>query len=514
MLSPIKTLELYPDQKPHVDSLLESLDIWGMAYDSSDTGEGKTYHVSWIAKERNWKIVVIAPKTVCIEKWNKVPSEYGVPVKSYSYSLVGTGMSELLTSQIISEDGQTIKSFIATGDLIDMFDPDTLLVFDEAHYMKNPGTVRLEACTEIVRVAKMKGSKRIYLSATPIDKIQHAAPMFRFLGIMPYRKLYQYNRRLGMYEARGITSVELVAKQMDMRRFRLICTPPELINKGNINKYAFDLLSEIILPTIRSGLTSDLALKHDIKNLFIRMEPARREKLFKLISELEAIERTIRLEHKGNNSAKGFAYKGKITTILKEIEHAKAHEFNRIIHHVLYYPGTKVAMALWFLDSMETIREYFEEFGLKVLVLKGACSMKDRRRIIELFQTPHNEYRLLLLHPTVGGIGIDLHSLSETEQIYGFINANYSIVPLNQTAGRWNRKGQKTKPITRYMYIDNEDGDKTIQRELGIMDRLAQKTGVLVNVKNVDGNKYPLPGSLSSEFEAGFIENLLSNRGS
>jgi len=504
-----KTLELYDEQRPHVECLMASLDKWGKAYDSSDTGEGKTYHVAYIAKSRGMKIVAVAPKTVCQEKWDKVPLQYGIPTSCYSYALVSNGLRGLMVKQVLPDEGTV---FSATTRLIDMFDANTLLVFDEAHYMKNPGTLRLEACSELVRVAQMKGAKCIYLSATPIDKPQHAAPMFRAFGIMPYRSMYTYNRRTRRYEASGISEVEAVALKMDTKMFRSIYIPAETMNRSKINKYAFDLLQKIILPTIRCGLTSDLALKHDIKNLFVRMNADRRAELFRLVSELEHIERQIAFSKKtdGNRtgSGSGFQYRGKITTILKEIEHAKAYEFTRIIHHVLYRPGNKVCMALWYLDSMRIIREYFEEFGVKVLTLSGACTMDQRKEIIRLFQTPHNEYRLLLLHPTVGGIGIDLHSLSPDEKIYGFINASYSIVPLNQTAGRWNRKGQKSKPITRYLYIDNEETDSTIQRELAIMNKLAEKTSILIKVKDVDETKYPLPGNLNNEFEATFIENL------
>ncbi len=452
-----------------------------------------------------------------MEKWEVVPQEYQVPVKGiYSYSSVGLGMKGLLVSQTVKENGRDIKSFVATEELIEMFDSDTLLVFDEAHYMKNPGTVRIEACSELVRAAQMRGSKCIYLSATPIDKPQHAVSVFRFLGLTSYRKLYEWDPREKMYEPLGIIEVERAAKKMNPRKFRVLYTPSQCIHRGNITKYSFKLLSEIIFPTIRSGLTSELALENDIKNLFLKMDPERKIKLFNLVSELEAIDRMMRhsKEHKGNNSASGFAYVGKITTILKEIEHAKAYEFIRLIEYVLSFPGTKVAMALWYLQSMDIIGDYFNERGLTPLFLTGSYSMKERRGIIKDFQTPLNEYRLLLLHPIVGGIGIDLHSICDKEWIYGFINSNYSIIPLNQTAGRWNRKGQKTKPVTRYLYIDNEDLKTRIQRELAIINRLADKGGILIKTKGIDDHKYPLPGSLYSEYEKDFFEEVRRRHGS
>ena len=40
------------------------------------------------------------------------------------------------------------------------------------------------------------------------------------------------------------------------------------------------------------------------------------------------------------------------------------------------------------------------------------------------------------------------------------------------------------------------------------MAKLAQKSGILSKVKDVDETKYPLPGNLDNEFEAAFIENL------
>jgi superfamily II DNA or RNA helicase len=68
---------LLEPQKEHAVKLLNSLHINGVAFDSSQTGTGKTYVAAWIAKNFNSPVVVISPKVV-MSAWKKVLNVFGI----------------------------------------------------------------------------------------------------------------------------------------------------------------------------------------------------------------------------------------------------------------------------------------------------------------------------------------------------------------------------------------------------------------------------------------------------
>jgi hypothetical protein len=73
----LDTTGLLPPQVPHALKLLNSIYLNGIACDLSETGVGKTYTASWIAKQYNAPIVVICPKSVMPE-WNRILKIFGV----------------------------------------------------------------------------------------------------------------------------------------------------------------------------------------------------------------------------------------------------------------------------------------------------------------------------------------------------------------------------------------------------------------------------------------------------
>src|SRR5882724_10239791 len=64
-------------QIPHVQCLIDSLYLNGVAVDLSETGCGKTYAASAVARAMNAPIVVIAPKMV-LPVWAKVLKKFGL----------------------------------------------------------------------------------------------------------------------------------------------------------------------------------------------------------------------------------------------------------------------------------------------------------------------------------------------------------------------------------------------------------------------------------------------------
>jgi len=64
-------MTLLEPQVDHAKRLLDSLYLNGVAADLSETGCGKTYVATWIAKQMNVPITVICPKGV-IPVWQRI----------------------------------------------------------------------------------------------------------------------------------------------------------------------------------------------------------------------------------------------------------------------------------------------------------------------------------------------------------------------------------------------------------------------------------------------------------
>jgi SNF2 family DNA or RNA helicase len=64
-------MKLLDPQIPHSENLLNSLYLNGIAADLSETGCGKTYVATYVAKTMNVPVVVICPKAV-IPVWKRV----------------------------------------------------------------------------------------------------------------------------------------------------------------------------------------------------------------------------------------------------------------------------------------------------------------------------------------------------------------------------------------------------------------------------------------------------------
>ena len=68
---------LLEPQVPHVQKLVDSLYLNGIAVDLSETGCGKTYAASAVARAMNAPIVIVAPKMV-LPVWEKVLKLFGL----------------------------------------------------------------------------------------------------------------------------------------------------------------------------------------------------------------------------------------------------------------------------------------------------------------------------------------------------------------------------------------------------------------------------------------------------
>ena len=501
-----KTLTLLPGQDDHVQRIESALLEYDRAFDVSETGKGKTYSTCYIALKNDWKLFVVGPKTVNTMKWDVVPFEYGIKAVVYSYGTSRNGFQGLLS---VTKDGKR-SEFEATDDLRQMVDERTLLVFDESHHLKNPGTTQLAACGELSKTVIEAGGRILCLSATPLEDPKHTPSMFKTLGIMTRDTPYVYDFSSKQYNPTGILEIEEFASTIDDDKLEEI--KPAVIHRSNRNKYVRDILYEIVLPAIRSEIIRDVHEdSKDLKNLFMRLDT---ESMESLVGHIEALNMITQQQKEAGTPGANF---GQVTTMLRQIECAKVPLFIKAIDKALASPDAKVVMGINFQKTMWKLSDYFmshpelyfveDEDGDEVPIyefMTGDHSQAERETTLDDFRNDPN-LRVLIVSPKVGGEGIDLHAIDGKTQIYEFASPSYNHTEMIQFLGRAHRAGQTSVPVIRIIYVDDQEGK--IQRELKIMDALNSKSENMAEAKGLKLEDCQMPGSLPPEYEADFLNN-------
>lgn len=98
-----------------------------------------------------------------------------------------------------------------------------------------------------------------------------------------------------------------------------------------------------------------------------------------------------------------------ITRGLQVIETGKINLFRDVAIEALDgHPQQKVVIAVNFTETINDLKKIFEDLGHSVLVLNGSVSSDGRARVMNQFQTPSTEHRILLANQSVISTGIDL----------------------------------------------------------------------------------------------------------
>jgi superfamily II DNA or RNA helicase len=151
---PVKYPEgLRPWQVESVGKLCGVIKNIQCAIDGSDMGVGKTYAAIGVARELNVPFVVVCPKAVK-GQWFKVITEH-FKLKD---KLIDVVNYESLTRG--RKDSKVCE--LVQNKIMWKLPPDSLIIYDEAHKLKNYGTKNSKFCLD----ARRKKYKMLFLSAT------------------------------------------------------------------------------------------------------------------------------------------------------------------------------------------------------------------------------------------------------------------------------------------------------------------------------------------------------------
>lgn len=489
-------------QVAHFRRIRNILSSWFVALDNSDCGSGKTVVTTAVALSMGLSLIVIAPPGVVHNQWRETAKRYGVPllgVMSYerlrmaSSTQPETALVRRLSSDELSERGNAAPSaFEHTPFFSRLLDHGILLVFDEFHMLKTDRTLRVETAHCLIRALVHKPStvsRACLLSATPCDKFENAVSLLKMLGLLTHNTLLP----------EGIVEIAEIAREIDS----LTLSANTAEYGGQIETFrrmkpkraalfAYEVYRDIFGPWLRStalpssptmtmaSTTSSWSLRsggypsmrgktevmvHLRLNGFYNFPP---EDNVRLKRAYDAFSSSI---DDNGSTPETDAAKHQRSQSLIEMEFAKVNTLARLtrerLNDQVKHPHAKVILYLNFRAPLDALVYALSSYA--PLVLNGDTSDKERVRGVAIFQKPSDEARLIIAHPSVGGVGVNLDDTDGGYPRVQFACPSFKFISLHQLMGRVARASTMSNSES-YIVFSN-----AVPEELRMIDNLSRK---------------------------------------
>lgn len=411
-------------------SLAES-DLGGILAD--DMGLGKTFQASaflqyqLIQKNEKKPTLIILPSTL-IFNWQHELKRFSKDFKI----LVHAGPGRLKTFTGISKFFNVVLvSFQTLARDVSIFEKENFstIIVDEAHNLKNPGTVTYKA------IQKLKGDRVFLLTGTPMQ-----------------------NSPVDLWALSELCNPGLLTKKIKPQTIQKADNPTKFTEKLNLLQ---SLVKPFILRRTKQNVLSELPEK-TISTVFCRMSEeqeleylaynqaiagemsdialispaARNVKILKALTKLRQLANHPRLIGLGENSKSG-----KFELVTEKL--------NEVLSE-----GHKVLIFSSFVKHLEIFTDYMVKENLKFSLLTGQT--KDREKQVEQFKTEQDR-NVFFISLKAGGVGLNL-----TEASYVFLlDPWWNPAAESQAMDRVHRIGQKN-PVTVYKFITSNTVEEKI----------------------------------------------------
>jgi len=328
-----------------------------------------------------------------------------------------------------------LKSKIINDQLIDF--KATILVCDEAHYLKNAKTQRTKAVAKLARVVP----KKIFLTGTPL-----------------------LNRPVELYPLVKMLAPHALTPYQDYRNYAY-----RFCNAYN-SKWGFDVSGNSNVEELGVRLRATCMVRRLKKDVMKQLP----DKTFQIIPfELckktkTIIEKEYRFSVDQLKNYPEYGSMGELAQIRHELAVAKIDESARYITDLLENIN-KVVIFAHHHDVINGIKDKLQEF--KPVVITGKHVMKNRQQAIDDFQTKE-DVRVFIGQIQAAGTGLTLTAASTV------VFAETSWVPgeINQAIDRCHRIGQKDNVTAKFLVVEKSldetmlktifDKEKTINQLL------------------------------------------------
>jgi hypothetical protein len=481
------TMSLLPVQEPEVNAIVNILVDEDAGAIASVMGSGKTYEANAICQILGKRPLIGCPKAI-IPDWIRVCNLFNVkPLGIFNYELIHSGKYyrfdsetntiiqkaeicpfirkvELTDPTEIHEAKQEIESLLSQDErdrygvpsnctayhtphkfVFSNLPDDTLIIYDEAHKMKNylASITRLLLATRNVRSIHNQKIPTLLLTATLCQSEEFFRPFGVFFGL--YERMVDMKRWLS--QQRQIhncnNNMQIIHRAL-FPRFAHRLSTRDLINAGSI--YPRNIIQANCYPLENSA---------EIQALYLELE------------ELEEA-----AKHRQEQEEKEDIWIVKILRIRQRIELLKIPLFvNESREHITLIPlinhSSPQKSVVIFCNYRETMAHLSEQLnqmfpGVPIYEIQGSQNAQQRQESIASFQQSARSCFMLAQFQS-GSLGVSLHDLSVGGLCprVSLFNVTNDALALRQGLGRIARLGATSVCLQKIMYVG-----KTIEEEM------------------------------------------------
>lgn len=413
--------QLLEPQRDHAVRGLNSLLLNGAFADLSETGCGKTYVASWLAKHLNVPVVVVCPKVVK-RNWEKVLGSFGIRANVIiNFELLMRGNTSHLTFKNGKDDNSSFYQI--------HFPKDALVIIDEVHKCKGWNSKN----SDFLVACKQQGFKLLLLSATAATNPLEMRSFGYATLLHDLSNFRKFLADAGAYAGRfGGFQIDLTSDRT-------------LKAMGNMHLDLFTKL-EIAGRMTRKQFGKIFPDNRVIADAFdMGTNTSKIQKVYEVMErELAQLEESSRhyKEHQFAimTKARRLAELLKVPTMVEMIED-------------LFDEGISPVCFVNYTETVDAIRAKLEKnskMADHLNFIVGGQSDKVRNAGIDAFQ--NNTRRIMIANLAAGNAGVDLHDLLGGHARHSIISPSFSAIHLIQALGRIHRAEGKTPCIQTILF--------------------------------------------------------------
>jgi len=409
---------------------------------ADEMGTGKTVTVSAVinADPAIRQILVICPNSLKIN-WQRELERWLIRKRTYAIPLTGSGENRysLPNAEIIILNYEMVKKF---REAIDKIKWD-LLVVDEAHYVKNPGSARSRYVMGGDGIEPIAARRRAYLTGTPI--------MNRPIELWPIVKVCDPDD-LGI-------SISLFGKRYCGGE--LVGGEWDFSGASNLNELQTKLRSKFMIRRMKKDVLAELPPKR--RQIIALPNPGLRV----VKEELDFYTQNQAIIDSAKTMAELTQLEGDETSYkaaVKELRAARQVQFEQMAELRHRTAITKIPYAIQYIEDMleqqnkiivfarhkDVVNALFEKFKSVSVYMHGDIDVQKRQEAVDRFQNDKSCRIIFGTYTTMG----EGWTLTAAAYILG-VELEWVPSTISQGEDRAHRRGQLESLLIQHLVFDN-----------------------------------------------------------
>ena len=456
---------------------------------TSPTGSGKTVLVMEFLRRRNIKrAIVVCNNSVQVDHWEAFKERYNAPiVLIISYDTL-RGSKTVLT-----QDGRRmVVNGLLYKDLDDNFYPSEIfmqwveeglcLISDECHSIKNDRakTSAFKALSRYITIRSMtqpyplNKSWTYFLSMTPFDKPEHCVNFLFTCGIIRGTELY--NRESDTPS--GIIDLYNYCRYFNLEKTNSVWGLYD-VKSNNVNEVAYRLTAEVFLRLISTFCRNsqhDYKSKQSIYYSYSDIPPEAHIMMKKALNMIKAPVKTQQIQGQEQKVSdqldQQISSQFETISMGQDIEEKNGVIYGTITYHtvktyyilvpLIYYllqnvPNVKILVFLDYKESVNIIMHCLSMYNPVKITGDVGCTREKRKEIINKFNEPNLDIRILVFISQIGSDSIELDDRDGRFPRIGLGFPDFYYSRFFQCPGRLYRRFTESNSIFLWCLVNTDE---------------------------------------------------------